>query len=384
MKKFFACLLSMYVGVAGAQAFAPNGNFPTAPDKWLLQMAGPAWWSKTTPAKQPSELHQRAPTSGEQAVIDKARSLLANRPAKAVALIDGDNVVYADFKAPADANSLFYGYSMGKTVTSMAAGKAICQNKLTFDTKAVDLVPELKGKDLGNATVRDLLRMASGAADPNDSSSIWTDQQAKDWGNGKLTYLELLTLDRVATAKHGTFSDYKPGELFSYKATDPLLLSIMVARAIGADWSDWVQEQVLDPMGEASAGIYAQDKSYNGQADSGLHVTLDDWIRFGRWVKQSSKEPGCFGDYVRAAISKQIRNPGDVKSRKFGGQFDGYGYFVWTDNLIARETVWFVGYGGQRIGIDLKSDRMIVVFSNVENWMPEIYELGRDWMRVSK
>jgi len=43
-----------------------------------------------------------------------------------------------------------------------------------------------------------------------------------------------------------------------------------------------------------------------------------------------------------------------------------------------------VGYGGQRIGLDLKSDRMIVVFSNVENWMPEVYELGRDWMRLSR
>jgi CubicO group peptidase (beta-lactamase class C family) len=384
MKKFFACLMGMFIGVACAQAFAPNGNFPAAPDTWLLQRAGPSWWSKTTPAKQPSELHQRAPTSSEHLVIDKARSLLVNRPAKAIALIDADDVVFADFKAPADANSLFYGYSMGKTVTSMAAGKAICLNKLSLDTKAVDLVPELKGKDLGTATVRDLLRMASGAADPNDSSSIWTDQQAKDWSNGKLTYLELLTLDRVATAKHGTFSDYKPGELFSYKATDPLLLSIMVARAAGANWSDWVQEQVLDPMGEASAGIYAQDKSNNGQADSGLHMTLDDWIRFGRWIKQSSKESGCFGDYVRAAISRQIRNPGDVKSRKFGGQFDGYGYFVWTDNLIARDTVWLVGYGGQRIGIDLKSDRMIVVFSNLESWMKDIYELGRDWMRASR
>lgn len=39
---------------------------------------------------------------------------------------------------------------------------------------------------------------------------------------------------------------------------------------------------------------------------------------------------------------------------------------------------WFVGYGGQHIDIDLKSDRMIDVFSNVENWMMDIYKLGRD------
>ncbi len=384
MKKIFACLVGLYVGVVWAQAVAPSGNIPTVPDRLLLQMSAPVWWYRTMPSAQPSALTRRTPKLVEQEVINKASALLGSRPAKAIALVDGDDIVYADFKAPADPASLFYGYSMGKTVTSMATGKAICQQRLTFDTKAVDLVSELKGKDLGNATVRDLLRMASGVADPNASSSIWTDQEAKDWENGKITYLDLLTLDRIATAKHGTFSDYKPGELFSYKATDPLLLAVMVARATGVNWSDWVQKQVLDPMGEAKAGIYAQDKSFYGQGDTGLHMTMEDWIRFGRWIKQSSKESGCFGDYVRAAMSRQIRNPGNASSRKFGALFDGYGYLVWTDNQIASDTIWLVGYGGQRIGLDLKSDRMIVVFSNVENWMPEVYELGRDWMRLSR
>lgn len=384
MRKIFVCLVSVYVGIVCTQSFAQNSHVTTVPDQSLLQMSGPAWWYQTSPSPNPTDLHRRAPKLREQAVIEKASALLESRSAKAIALVDGDDIVYSDFKAPADARSLFFGYSMGKTVTSMAAGKAICERKLSFDTKAVDLVPELKGEDLGNATVRDLLRMASGAADPNDTSSIWTAQEAKDWSTGKITYLDLLTLRRVAGAKHGIFSDYKPGELFSYKSTDPLLLSIMVARATGENWSNWVQKQVLDPMGEAKAGIYAQDKSYNGQGDSGLHMTLDDWIRFGRWVKQSSKESGCFGDYVRAAISKQIRNPGNTSSRKFGATFDGYGYFVWTDNQIASDTVWFVGYGGQRIGLDLKSNRMIVVFSNVEDWMADVYKLGRDWMQLAR
>ncbi len=384
MKRVFVQLVSIYMSAVCLQVAAQSNSVPTVTDQSLLQRTGPAWWYKTTPSPNPSDLNRRAPKQRELAVVDKATALLGSTSAKAIALVDGNDVVFSDFKAPADTSSLLFGYSMGKTVTSMATGKAICERKLSFDTKAVDLVPELKGEDLGNASVRDLLRMASGAADPNDSSSVWTAQEAKDWNAGKLSYLELITTHRVAAAKHGTFSDYKPGELFSYKSTDPLLLSIMVSRATGTTWSSWVQQQVLDPMGEAKAGIYGQDKNNNGQGDSGLHMTLDDWIRFGRWVKQSSKEQSCFGDYVRAAISRQIRNPGNAASRKFGASFDGYGYFVWTDNQISTDTVWFVGYGGQRIGLDLKSDRMIVVFSNVEDWMADVYKLGRDWMQVSR
>jgi hypothetical protein len=72
------------------------------------------------------QLQERTPTAAEQTIIDRARALLANRPAKAFVLMDGDTVLYSEIKAPADADSLFFGLSIGKTVTSMALWKAIC------------------------------------------------------------------------------------------------------------------------------------------------------------------------------------------------------------------------------------------------------------------
>lgn len=118
------------------------------------------------PALAPSALNTRAPSAGESALVDRARSLVGQRPAKAFALLDGNTIVYSAFNAPADSESLFFGMSMGKTVTAMAVGQAICAGKLTLQSKAGDVLPELQGKALGNATVHDLLRMASGAAEP--------------------------------------------------------------------------------------------------------------------------------------------------------------------------------------------------------------------------
>lgn len=381
MKKSSFVFLSFFICLAGAQNVI--AQIASAPDNLLLKKTGPAWWYTTKPSPQPTELKQRVPSPAELDVISRARALLANRPAKAIALVDGDEVVLSEFKAPANAEAMFYGYSMGKTVTSMAVGKAICQGKLKFDTKSEQLVPELKGKALGNASVSDLLKMASGTSDPNPDSTIFTGDQFKEWLAGKLSYVDVLSSDRVATAKQGVFGDYKPGEQFSYKSTDPLLLSIMLSRATGMGGGEWVQREVLNPMGAASPGLYEQDKDHQGQGSAGLSATLDDWIRFGRWVKRSSKETGCFGDYVRAALTTQIQNAGTVKTRKFGALFAGYGYYVWTGNQIAANTAWFVGYGGQRIGIDLKSERMIVVFSNLESWMPEVYGLADSWNKLS-
>ena len=376
-------MLSVF-GQGMAQNNPTSEGSSAAPDDWLLAKRGQPWWYKTQPSPTPVELKKRPPSSDEQALIDRARTLVANRPAKAFALMDGDAVVYAEYKPPADPEALFFGFSMGKTVTAMAVGQAVCAGKLKLETKASEFVPELDGKALGKATVHDLLRMASGAAEPNADSTVWTPEQFKEWGRGTLDLEKLITDDRVAKAARGLFSNYMPGEYFSYKATDPILLGLMVARATGIPWYQWVQEQVLNPMGAAHAGLYGQDRQHNGLADSGLRMRLDDWMRFAWWVKRASKESGCFGDFVRTATNTQIPNSSSPAARKTGKLFGGYGYFTWTGNTIAPNTAWASGWGGQRISWHKDSDRMVVVFSNVENWMPEIYEVSKDWNRLSK
>lgn len=153
--------------------------------------------------------------------------------------MDGENVLYVEYKAPADDNSFFSGFSMGKTVTAMAACQAICAGKVKLETKAKELILELNRKALGNATVRDLLRMASGAAEPNPDSSVWTPEEFKEWHTGELNLLALVTQDRVAKAGRSFLSEYKPGERFSYKQSDPFVLGIMMSRETGIALNQW-------------------------------------------------------------------------------------------------------------------------------------------------
>lgn len=379
-----ATAIALTSGSAFAQNAPINDGVRTAPDDWLLANRGQPWWYNARPSETPSALRMRAPSDSERAIVDRARALLNGRPARGLALLDGDSVVYMDFKAPADADSVFFGFSMGKTVTAMAVGQAICAGKLEFETRAGDVVSQLRGTALGRATVLDLLRMASGAAEPLSDSSIWTPEQFKRWGRGNLTILESVTEERVSKAARGVFSDYKPGERFYYKSTDPMVLGMMVTRTTNMPYSHWVQKTVFDPMGIAKPGFVVQDREGDGATDAAIRLRLEDWIRFAQWVKRSSKSQGCFGDFVRAAMSTQIENAGTPATRKSGKQYGGYGYLIWTDNAIAPDTAWSLGHGGQRIGWHKNSDRMVVVFSNAENWMLDVYELTKDWSRVGR
>ena len=178
------------------------------------------------------------------------------------------------------------GFSLGKAVTAAAVGKAICAGFLAMDTRAEELVPQLKGTALGRSTTRGLLCMSSGA---------------------------------------------------------PIVLT-----------------------GHALA-------------DAPIRLRLEDWVRFARWLKSESVNEGQSGDFLREATKTQVSN----SDKRFGPRFDGYGYMFWTDNSLAPATFWATGMGGQRIGWSYDNDRMLIAFSNREDWMDPLYRLYKAWSELS-
>ena len=172
----------------------------------------------------------------------------------------------------------------------------------------------------------------------------------------------------------------QPGEDFSYRSTDPLILGLIINAVTQSTYTEWVEKEVLIPAGIKQSAIVGQDKYGYGFADGNVRLYLDDWIRFAVWVKENSKSEGCFGDYIREASHAQIPN----RTKRFGGGFYSYGYLIWVDHYRMRDSFLAVGYGGQRIGWNHKNNRMIIAFSNVENWMDDLVMLYRDWSELEQ
>jgi CubicO group peptidase (beta-lactamase class C family) len=375
-KKLLLLLLSsFFVSLTYAQ-MPVTGGLPLAPDEWLLGQ-GQRWHYHTNTASKPKQLNFREPKADEKAVVEKAQQILASSTAKSMALVDGTDVVWVGYKPPANASSHFLSFSVGKTVTAMAVGKAICDGKFSINSVVGDLVPELKGTDLGKATVKNLLMMSSGTWRGNKDSTILTPEQWKQILSGELNNLELLKTSQVNSFHSSGFSSDKPGEQFQYRSTDPLTLGVIINKKTGMDYAKWVEKEVLLPAGIKTYGIIGQDKSNYGMADGNVRLTMEDWIRFAVWVKENETASGCFGDYVRAASATQISN-----NTQTGPNFNGYGYLTWTDNNRFKDSYWALGWGGQRIAWNHKNNRILVVFSNVANYMDDLHWLYKDWATV--
>ena len=371
--------LVLFLSVPAYSQMPMVGDYAAAPDNWLLG-SGQRWHYHTDAAKRSQEIAVREPVGDEVSVVDRAKTILNNSSAKAIALIDGNQIVWAGYKSPANSNSLFLSFSVGKTITSMAIGKAICAGKLSLADSAEYFVPELKDTDLGRATVRQLLEMSSGTSAINHDSSIMSAEQERDMRLGKISVLDILKTPKVSDAYLGLFGNKRqPGEVFNYHSTDPLLLGIILNRATGISYAKWVEKEVLIAVGISNESVIGQDHFGYGIADGNVRMTLEDWGRFAVWLKQSESGDSCFSNYVKQASSTQI--PNSIKRE--GKAFSGYGYLIWTENNRQKNSYWAVGYGGQRIAWNHKNQKILIAFSNLENYMDDLYLLYRDWSSLS-
>ena len=373
MRKLYL-LLFLLPAVSLAQS-PTVGGIAAAPDDWLLGQ-GQKWHYRTAPAQEPVALSVRAPNSGESAIIERAKEIIKKSSAKSLMLMNGHEIVWVGYREPANANSFFLSFSVGKTVTSMAIGQAICAGRLSLQDKAVKWVPELTGTDLGGATVAQLLTMSGGTSAINKDSSIMSSDQQRDMLAGKISFVDILKTPGVNQASQSVFSGKsKPGEVFDYHSTDPLLLGVILNRATRTTYANWTDEMVFKPAGLKYPAIIGQDHFGYGQADGNIRMKLEDWGRFTLWLKTAETGTGCFSDYVRQAAKTQIKN----SLKREGKAFDGYGYLIWTENDQQKDSYWAVGYGGQRLAWNHKNRRMLVAFSNVEDYMADLYALYRDW-----
>ncbi|MEN9417180.1 MAG: hypothetical protein RI988_800 [Pseudomonadota bacterium] len=355
----------------------------TLPDAWLLGSGQP--WHERVPARASAPaLRSRAPTAAEAELIQRLEALLPRIDGRVMVLVAEGRIVDAIGTGGIDFSTRLLSASMAKTVTALAVGQALCAGKLTLETRADTLVPALAGTALGEATLRDLLRMASGTLEPPPGDVMGTTAQESRLhleGAGNLEQLVASPSQSTAESMGGV--RVRPGERFSYKARDPYTVALMLERATGMPATRWIDEQLLAALPNSQLAILGTDRTGRfAGANGSVRLALIDWVRLAQHVQARRGEDSCYGRYLRELSSTQIAAP---MLPGVNGYFRGYGYFTWTENRLAPDTFWAVGYGGQRIGwsTDPANTRIFLMFGNAaDRHMQEVYPLAREWISM--
>jgi CubicO group peptidase (beta-lactamase class C family) len=196
------------------------------------------------------------------------------------------------------------GWSMTKSVTALAVGRAVTLGKLNIDKPIGPLFPEAD-RAHARITPRQLMHMASGL------QLHWT----RDFHGPSLQP------DRVRDALSLPFN-HKPGTYWEYHQSPVTLLGEVVTRSVRRDIQEFAQRELFGPIGiSAGSWTWDRDRASNTEAWAHLKMRPVDWARLGTLVLHGGKWNG------RQLISKTYMRQFSTSSPSN----HGYGFLTWVN-----------------------------------------------------
>ena len=138
----------------------------------------------------------------------------------------------------ATAKTPFVIGSTTKSITALAVMRLVDSGKVTLETPVRDFVPEFslaEGEDVDAITVRHLLQQTSGLDDLSGGALL---ASAADG----------TPLEAVAELKDARLAS-PPGETWRYANVNYVLAGLVVERASGMSYADYVDQRIFAPLG---------------------------------------------------------------------------------------------------------------------------------------
>jgi len=281
-------------------------------------------------------------------LVDSVRVLLEKHHAHNLAflVIENGDLLYQHYGAGISPKTPLYSMSMSKSLTSYTFGGALCDGRIQDVHHPSQIyAPRINGTVYGEATLHNNLRMATGAPAPQFHGASYKGQ-FKDLREHKVSQLDIMLRFAEKAAPQG--------QDFVYLSNS----TSAVSEAIGNNFVEDFNKLIWQKIGAEADGYWLLDKDGRALSSAGFYAVATDWGRLARFIMQRALDGNdCMSQWFRTVHKPQIKNRG--RQGQFRITFPDYGYQVW----LRKKQIWWHGFGGQRIAIDLEKRRIFVVFS---------------------
>jgi CubicO group peptidase (beta-lactamase class C family) len=159
---------------------------------------------------------------------------------------EGYGIANVEWDVPVKADTIFQSGSVGKQFAATAVMMLVEEGKVGLDDPVQKYFPDAPEtwKDI---KIRNLLSHTSGLGEYESGPRTKPDGPF---------YLRLdMTEDELYKRIAAMPMDFKPGEDWSYRNTNYVLLGIMIHRVTGKFYGDYLQERIFQPLGMTSTRI---------------------------------------------------------------------------------------------------------------------------------
>jgi len=272
--------------------------------------------------------------------------LLSDRALRGMIVVHDDRVLFEHYAIGMNPSSVWVSFSVTKSVTSMLIGAAIKDGYIeSVDEPVVNYLPRLRGTSYEQATIRNVLNMASGVRWDETYSDPESDV-AKAGGLNGINLVQYLATLPVET---------EPGEKFNYNTGETNLVGEILRAAIGNNASTYLTHKIWQPFGMESDAYWMLDGP--GGVELGgccINATLRDYARIGLFAMHG----GQLSDGTQVLPEGWM-----AESTEPSKGYEGYGYLWWLHGDRGYQAM---GIFEQRIRIFPDDNLVIAVHGNAE------------------
>ena len=224
--------------------------------------------------------------------IEKEHNLI-----EAICLSNSKGLIFKKQYIPRNYRNI---YSHSKSFTSLMVGIAIDENKISLNTRLVDVfkdeIDELNYKRLYDITVKDLLMMASGLGE----AYLMGEQRRQ--GIAYPDYLKFLFSRELKD---------KPGSKFVYSNGDTYLLARIIAKVYDKNFTQLCYEKIFRPL-DIALPMWGVDPMWYCIAASELCLSVEEMNKLGILFLNKGVYNGkriVSEKYVEMCSKTQIKTP---------------------------------------------------------------------------
>lgn len=255
-------------------------------------------------------------------------------------------------------------YSMAKSVLGIMVGHAVADGHIaSIEDSVAEYIPEWRGSARAAITVRHLLEMSSGLEHHRFDFRLLQNPFGKA--------IRLFIGPNMESAILRFDVTKPPGSEFNYNSANSQLLMLVLERAIGRSYGDYVSERLWRPLGAKPARLWLDRPGGMPKGYSFFQARPRDWLRLGVALMNG----GVFeGRRVLApGWLEQMRTPSRENPK--------YGLHLWlgspyvperfynrntpfgvkqAEPFLADDVFFFDGGGGQRVYV-VPSAKLVIV-----------------------
>ncbi len=257
-----------------------------------------------------------------------------------------------------------YSFSMHKSVVALLIGIAIADGDIdSLDDPIAKYLTEWANDDRAQITIRHALQMNSGFEPMSFPVNPFSKHVKRQIGT-----------NLSATALSFRLQN-EPGTVFDYNGVNPTLLVMVLERATGQRYANYLSEKFWQPLGNHDAAVWLDREGGLARGATSLFAIPMDWMRVGEMLLNNGRAANrqiVPADWIQKMKTPSTTNPRyglltwigiDYAEERTLDAFIGFAA-ISEKPFMAKDVFYFDGLGGQRVYV-IPSQKLIIVRTGI-------------------